>query len=191
MAAMLPRLSDVTHLFAMLFGPETVCTRRMLALSDKESTIVAAYRDNCGVIRRVLTCDIAFANSARAALSAIPRGSANEAIKSGDVPENIFMNLSEVMNIAVNLFTESFGGRLELLRVRVPHQRTDASDTSRGSFRSTGQDRRGDPAMSGLSELTWCDRRSLTGIGDHHEYWIPPEPINAKKFDANCVSTIV
>lgn len=114
MAAALPELIEITHLFTMLFGQDTVCTKRKLPLSKKECVIVAAYRDNCGAIRRVLTCDLTFANTAGAALSAIPSGTANEAIRAGEVPENVFMNLSEVMNIAVNLFTESFGGRLEL-----------------------------------------------------------------------------
>lgn len=114
MAASFPELIDITHLFTMLFGNDTTCTKRKVPLPKNESVIVATYRDNCGAIRRLLTCDLVFANSAGAALSAIPAGTANEAIKSGELPENVFMNLSEVMNIAVNLFAESFGGRLEL-----------------------------------------------------------------------------
>jgi len=114
MSAALPGLTDVTHLFTMLFGHETACKARKSPLSRQEGAIVASYLDNCGEIKRLISCDIAFANSAGAALSAIPAGAANDATKSGEVPENILANLLEVMNVAVNLFTESFGGRLEL-----------------------------------------------------------------------------
>jgi hypothetical protein len=114
MAAILPGLTETTRLFAMLFGQDIVCNQRKESLSLKDCAIVAAYRDNEGAIKRILTCDIAFANSAGAALSAIPAGAANGATKAGEIPENIIGNLSEVMNVAVNLFTESFGGRLEL-----------------------------------------------------------------------------
>ncbi len=39
--------------------------------------------------------------------------SANKETKAGRFAENVLENLSEVMNIAVNLLTESFGSRLE------------------------------------------------------------------------------
>lgn len=113
----LPSLFDSRHLFTMLFGPDTVCTSRKIALTSEECAIVASYHDNQGVIKRLLVCDLAFANSAGAALSAIPPTAANNATKAGRVDNNILDNLSEVMNVAVNLFTDSFGARLELASV--------------------------------------------------------------------------
>ena len=110
----LPSLNDVSGLFAMLFGERTVCKTCATRLPDEQTAVVATYRDSTGQVRRVLACDLGFANSAGASLSMIPPGAADEAIKKGEVPDNILANLHEVLNIAVNLFTVSFGGRLEL-----------------------------------------------------------------------------
>ncbi len=101
----------------MLFGNDTNCKPGKAPLPPDACAIVAAYHDNTGATKRLLTCDLAFANSAGAALSMIPPGAANDAIKSGQVPDNILANLHEVMNIAVNLFIDSFGSRLELASV--------------------------------------------------------------------------
>ena len=117
MTSSLPSLDDVVGLFTMLFGNETSCKPGKAPLPPDACAIVSAYHDNTGATRRLLTCDLAFATSAGAALSMIPPTAANDAIKSGQVPDNIFANLHEVMNIAVNLFTDSFGSRLELASV--------------------------------------------------------------------------
>ena len=116
-AKRLPALIDARHLLTMLFGPETTCSLRREAIPADHCVIVACYRDNDGVLRRLLACDLSFANSAGAALSAIPPAVANRETKAGRFADNVLENLSEVMNIAVNLLTESFGARLELASV--------------------------------------------------------------------------
>jgi len=113
----LPCANDTRHLLTMLFGTDTTVALRKAPILSSEAAIVAVYHDNEGALKRLLVCDLAFANSAGAALSVIPPGSALSAIKAGQVPDNILDNLIEVMNVAVNLFTESFGGRLELVSV--------------------------------------------------------------------------
>lgn len=113
----LPSLTDSRHLLTMLFGNDTVCGLRKNPLTPNECVIVASYVDNEGQVKRLLACDLDFANSAGAALSAIPPASAKNATKSGKIAENVLENLSEVMNVAVNLFIESFGSRLELAAV--------------------------------------------------------------------------
>lgn len=113
-AKKLPGLIQTTHLFRMLFGADTVCKSRTASLTARDYAIVASYHDNEGVIKRLLVCDYSFANFAGAALSAIPVATATSAIKAGTVADNILENLAEVMNVAVNLFIDSFGGRLEL-----------------------------------------------------------------------------
>ena len=113
----LPGMIDSKRLLTMLFGEETVCTLRKTPLTQAECAIVATYQDNSRAVKRLVVCDLAFVNSAGAALSAIPAAAANNATKSGKMAENVFENLSEVMNIVVNLLTESFGARLELASV--------------------------------------------------------------------------
>ena len=114
----LPALKEVSDLFAMLFGDRTVCKPCQDRIPNEQAAVIATYHDNSGAVRRAVTCDLAFANSAGASLSMIPTGAANDAVKAGVVPDNILANLHEVMNIAVNLFTETFGGRLELVGVQ-------------------------------------------------------------------------
>lgn len=118
MTTALPGVSEVSTLFAMLFGSNTACKVSKTPLTLESSVLVATYRDNAGTPRRLLTCDLEFANSAGAALSMIPPAAANDATKAREIPENVLANLHEVLNIAVNLFTETFGGRLELADVR-------------------------------------------------------------------------
>ena len=101
----------------MLFGSDTVCSLRKVAIPPQECAVVASYTDNEGVVKRLLTCDLAFANSAGASLSAIPAPAAISASKAGRLAENVVENLYEVMNIAVNLLIDSFGARLELASV--------------------------------------------------------------------------
>ena len=114
----LPTLHDVTGLFTMLFGDKTVCKQSTTKLPGEQAAVIATYRDNDGKIQRALACDLGFANSAGASLSMIPLGAVADATKKGEVPDNILANLHEVMNIAVNLFTDAFGGRLELVDVQ-------------------------------------------------------------------------
>lgn len=116
-AKRLPGLIDSKRLLTMLFGTDTVCTLRKIGIPSQECVVVASYHDNAGNLQRLVTCDLAFANSAGAALSAIPAATANAATKAGRMAENVLENLFEVMNIAVNLLNESFGARLELSSV--------------------------------------------------------------------------
>ena len=113
----LPGLIDSRHLFTLLFGTETICRTRKEHIPAEETAVVASYRDNEGTIRRLVVCDLALANSAGAALSAIPPTGTNNSTKAGKLAENVIENLSEVMNIAVNMMIESFGSRLELASV--------------------------------------------------------------------------
>lgn len=131
----LPTLNDVSNLFSMLFGDRTVCKSSVSHLPSEQVAVIATYRDNTGTIRRVVACDLHFANSAGASLSLIPPGVANDAIQAGNIPDNILANLHEVMNIAVNLFGDSFHGRLELADV----QRAANADISmKASLKSAG-----------------------------------------------------
>ncbi len=113
----LPDIADVGRLLAMLFGGETRCQSRRQPLMIADAAILAIYHDSDAKLKRAVICDLAFANSAGAALSLISPGVANGATKAKKLADAALDNLSEVMNVAVNLFTESFGGRLELTQV--------------------------------------------------------------------------
>jgi hypothetical protein len=110
----LPGQIDTSRLITMLFGSDTICKIRKIPLSPQECAVVGTYHDNEKTLQRLLVCDLAFANSAGAALSTIPATAANNSTKAGRMDDSAFENLYEVLNVAVNLFIETFGGRLEL-----------------------------------------------------------------------------
>lgn len=132
----LPGLIDSKHVLTMLFGADTVCTLRKAPIPFEDCCIATSYRDNRGVVRRLVICDLAFANSAGASLSAIPPAVSNNATKAGRLADNVFENLTEVMNIAVNLLTESFGARLELASVSL------SSNVAPGALAAMASDQR-------------------------------------------------
>ena len=165
MATALPSLTEVTHLFTMLFGHDTVCKPRKTFLSQTEGAIVASYFDNDGTIKRLLTCDVAFANSAGAALSAIPAGAANSATRDGEVPDNILANLLDVMNVVVvNLFTGKLsGGRLELgSAFRLSDLTPETYPHSNIWFSESGNPRCGHPSLQHRSSRFDC--RIVTSV---------------------------
>lgn len=115
----LPTLTTVEKLIQCLLGNQ-VETRNSPGGPDlTKPHVVASYVDDANTVQRVLVCDLALANSMGAAISMIPSGVANEATKAGVVAENIQGNLSEVLNICVNLFTENSSDRLTFSDVKV------------------------------------------------------------------------
>ena len=132
----LPGLIESNRLLAMLFGAETVCKLRKAEIPSQDYYIVASYHDSKGIVQRWVICDLAFANSAGASLSAIPPAVSKNATKTGRLADNVIENLTEVMNIAVNLLTESFGARLELASVSL------SSDLTPETLAALASDRR-------------------------------------------------
>jgi len=81
--------------------------------------VVASYVNDANEVQRILVYELGLANSMGAAMSMIPSGVANDATKAGIVADNIQGNLSEVLNICVNLFTENGTDRLTFSNLKV------------------------------------------------------------------------
>jgi len=115
----LPTLNTVEKLIQCLLGNQVQTKASAPGPDLTKPHVVASYVDDSNAVRRVLVCELALANSMGAAMSMIPAGVANEATKAGIVAENIEGNLSEVLNICVNLFTENAPDRLTFSNLKL------------------------------------------------------------------------
>ncbi|MEZ6063437.1 MAG: hypothetical protein R3C19_24075 [Planctomycetaceae bacterium] len=77
---------------------------------------IAEYVDQDGTAVGYCACDLASACRLAAALTQIPAGRVDEAIKDGVLPESFAENLDEIFNICVNLVVPSDGSRVVLGR---------------------------------------------------------------------------
>jgi hypothetical protein len=115
----LPTLNTVEKLMQCLLGNQVEARNSAPGPDLTKPHVVASYVDDASAVQRVLICELGLANSMGAAISMIPSGVANEATKAGVVGENIEGNLSEVLNICVNLFTENAPDRLTFSNLKV------------------------------------------------------------------------
>ena len=76
--------------------------------------VSASYVDSEGAVKGHIHCDVAAAAVLGAALTQIPMGAVEDAVSTGVLPDNIRENVSEVLNIAVNLLPEQENNRLVL-----------------------------------------------------------------------------
>lgn len=107
-----PACSEVTELMKDLFG---------LNVSESSPTVhplysIAEYCNPDGEAVGYMACDLATGCRLGAALTQVPAGRVDEAVKDGAMPENLAENLYEVFNISVNLIAPE-GVRLVLNRV--------------------------------------------------------------------------
>lgn len=115
----LPTLNTVEKLMQCLLGNQIEARASVPGPDVSKPHVVASYVDDANAVQRVLICDLALANAMGAAISMIPAGVANDATKAGVVAENIEGNLSEVLNICVNLFTENAPDRLTFSNLKI------------------------------------------------------------------------
>ncbi len=115
----LPSLDNVLKLMQCLLGEGVQAKTAVSGPDLSKPFVLASYVNDSNDVRRVLACDLGLANSLGAAFSMIPAGVANESTKTGNVPDNIRVNLYEVLNVCVNLFSEQSKERLSLSDLKV------------------------------------------------------------------------
>ena len=132
--ATLPSTGHIQELLAGLFGDAIDIKEHPDSISDLSTSVAALYVDDSGTLQRAMVCDLAFANSAGAALTMIPPGVVKDAIKDQEIPGSIMSNLYEVLNICVNIFAESRDKHLVLSETvslsEVPDRVANASSSS-------------------------------------------------------------
>ena len=107
-----PAFEEVAELMGGLFDLEIKSSSPIT--SDVYS--IAEYTNEAGAVVGYVACDLAGGCRLGAALTQVPAGRADEAIKEGVIPDSLAENLNEVLNISVNLIVPDDGSRLVLNR---------------------------------------------------------------------------
>ena len=96
--------------------------------------VSASYVNSEGKVMGHLVCDLEAAAKLGAALTQIPPGGVEDAIKSGALPDNLKENLHEVLNIAVNIMPVPPNQRLTLgeISYEAPTDLAETLDESSG-----------------------------------------------------------
>jgi hypothetical protein len=96
---------SVANLMSNLFGKKVAARRTApLAAEDVKKSVVATYVRDDGAAGALAIADIPLVAYAGAALALIPPGYAREVAGSGQLPENIFENFHEILNIGSRWF---------------------------------------------------------------------------------------
>lgn len=110
----LPNIDHVRKLFIDVFG-DTLTAGVSYKPFDKTSPlVVATYQDEWGKPRRYVAVDLSLAIGLGTSLSMLPADVAKEALAKKILPDHVYANLKEVLNICVNLFMLTADYRLVL-----------------------------------------------------------------------------
>ncbi len=121
-----PTTEAIVKLLEMIFGPEIDVTESKDSLEDNVNGATFIDKDN----NLVAMCfsDMPFTAYSGAALSMIPAGVANDAVKEGQLTDMMKANFFEVMNICSKLMMRDGGPHLRLDKV-LEKGETDAHKT--------------------------------------------------------------
>ncbi len=119
MSDKLPDCSSLEAVLVMMFGNDVIVRERDSKL-DVDKCVVGFYLSNESEPRRAVVCDLELACGSGAALSRIPVHMAQEAAKTGDIPENVLANFCEVLNVYMSLLEGAMSERVVLGDVVVP-----------------------------------------------------------------------
>lgn len=115
----LPSLDQVQKLMQCLLGDGVQAKTVPTGPDLSKPYVLASYVNDAKEVRRVLACDLGLSNSMGAAFSMIPANVAADSTKAGKLPENIQVNLYEVLNVCVNLFSDHSKERLTLNEMKL------------------------------------------------------------------------
>ncbi len=107
---------ELTRLLEMMLGTGVSAKSADAPIKPDSPQVVGVYAADDGSIVSLCVVDLTLANYIGAALSMIPPGAAQDNAKAGNLPDNAFSNLQEILNVCVNL--------------------TKVSDATRVSFRN-------------------------------------------------------
>ncbi len=105
----LPNESTVHALLSSLFGKDVIVNPSENHVAAGNTAVLATFCDDEGKVERTISCNNEFANRVGAALTMFPAAGADEAIESQSVADKHLENLHEILNICVNLFSNTSG----------------------------------------------------------------------------------
>jgi hypothetical protein len=101
-----PRPDDVEEVLSALLGKSVAAKRLPPGQTVNGAGIVGGYLDDAGVVRAVIWTERQLVTAAGGALSMIPPGAVEDANDEGVIPENMFDNYREILNIFASLFND-------------------------------------------------------------------------------------
>lgn len=114
----LPSTSDIEETLGMLFGDDTfIKPAKPLPVKTGNGNFVSIYVNDGGDPVAASVFDMAFAAFAGSSLSMIPAGGAKDAVKTGELSDDMLDNLNEVMNIISRLLMDGDTPHLRLQTV--------------------------------------------------------------------------
>jgi len=108
--------ASISSFLTDLYGLNVTATKNE-SLELATIGAVASYADGDGNAQGHIVFDLPAAAILGAALTQIPNGAVEDAVKAGKLPDNLRENVGEVLNIAVNLFVSHSELRLVLNEV--------------------------------------------------------------------------
>ena len=109
-SALIPTQESVLGTLQLLYGSSVEVTEA----SDADQCVFAVYISDDEIPLAAAWCDSSFGAYAGASLTRIPKGGADDAAKSGELPAPIYDNVREVMNIFASLFMDDNSPHLRL-----------------------------------------------------------------------------
>jgi hypothetical protein len=110
----LPTLDNIENLLQALFGREVTLKRMPPGQAVKKPYLIGKYLDAQDQLRAVVVVDRPIAFGFGGALSMIPIPVVKEALNEESLPENLYDNAYEVLNVMASLFNDHRQGALHV-----------------------------------------------------------------------------
>lgn len=105
----LPDRKQIKDLFEGLLGRDVAVGDGSPVTFDLPRPVVASYVDDAHRLCVIAVMDLALTAYAGAALALIPKGGAEAAIEDGVLPDNLFENASEILNVLAGPICDASG----------------------------------------------------------------------------------
>ncbi len=120
----LPTPVEIRELLEGVLGRDIEVVVGAPAVNPAEApgAVVGVYTDDQKSIRALLLMDLELAAYAGAALALVPVSQAEQAIVNQALPENLYENIAEVLNIAASLFNKEGVPHVKLFQAFQPDE---------------------------------------------------------------------
>ena len=124
----LPKSEEMRNAVTMLYSMDAQCEVVSEEVDLDDITHFAVYVDDNDVPVAGIGCTLEFGAYAGAALSMIPKGGAEEAVKANELSEMMLGNLNEFMNICSRWFMTADSPHLRLTATYAIDDLSEAAD---------------------------------------------------------------
>jgi hypothetical protein len=113
--------AGIAKFYESMLGRKVLATPiATFALATPNAHVVSEYLNDLGGVDAATACDLRLACSAAAALTMIPAGVAQEAIRAGTLEGSLAENYRELANVGASLFNKAGRPHINLRRMTLP-----------------------------------------------------------------------